>query len=101
MGPVPLEGFCVQSDMDNQRGTPGPAGGRSPGPSPGAAYLSPPDPPCQPGPQREAGMQGEKKRQNSAGESSDRELERLIKQAMIKQNEIIEPGMKINWICGK
>ncbi len=39
--------------LDNQRGTPGPAGGWGPGPSLGAAYLSPPDPPCQPGPQRE------------------------------------------------
>lgn len=37
---------------DKQRGTPGAAGGRGPGPSPGAAYLCPPYPPCQPGPQR-------------------------------------------------
>lgn len=89
--------------LDNQRGTPGPAGGRGPGPSPGVAYLSPPDPPCQPGPQRarETEECELSKRGNGEGESSDRELERLIKQATIKRSAIIKAGIKINWTQGK
>lgn len=35
-----------------RRGIPGPAGGRGPCPSSRVAYLSPPDAPRQPGPQR-------------------------------------------------
>lgn len=62
------------------RGTPGLAGGRAPGPSPGVAYLSPPDPPCQP--QRDGGMWA------FWGEVLTGELERLIK--LVKENAIIE-----------
>lgn len=40
-------------------------------------------------------------RGNGEGESSDRELERLIKQATIKQSAIIKAGIKINWTQGK
>lgn len=40
-------------------------------------------------------------RRKSEGESSDRELERLIKQATIKQSEIIEAGMEMNWMSAK
>lgn len=61
---------------ENQRGTPGPAGGRAPGPSPGVAYLSPPDPPCQP--------EREECEGNTKGECPERESERQIKQSTIK-----------------
>lgn len=50
---------------DNQRGTPGPAGGWGPGPSPGVAYLSPPDPPCQPGPQSERERESVRRKRNA------------------------------------
>lgn len=57
LDPVPPRRVSVSSQtLNNQIGTPGLAGGRGPGPSLGAAYLSPHDPPCQPGPQREGGM---------------------------------------------
>lgn len=64
------------------RGTPGPAGGRAPGPSPGVAYLSPltlPD------------SQDQREMEECElflRQSPDRELERLIK--LVKQNAIIE-----------
>lgn len=47
----------------------------------------PPDPPCQPERGSVEGMEGrKKKRENSEGESSDRELERLIKQAQTERD---------------
>lgn len=56
---------------DKQRGTPGAAGGRGPGPSPGAAYLCPPYPPRQPGPQRAKDRQREKERREEECEGGE------------------------------
>ncbi|KAJ4925731.1 hypothetical protein JOQ06_018451 [Pogonophryne albipinna] len=72
-GSCPREVSVSSQTSENQRGTPGAAGGRDPGSSPGVAYLSPPDP------------ARTTEEEECEGESSDSELESLIKQITIKQ----------------
>lgn len=76
---------------DKQRGTPGAAGGRGPGPSPGAAYLCPSYPSCQPGPQR--AKDGEKEREEECEGGKVKEKV-LTEERLIKWSEIIEAGMR-------